>query len=118
METEKLIKELGDKFTQLEAQNKRLKEENRLLKSEHFKDEELARMKTTMDQLQSDLIRGFPISEKEESKIKQWLNSHDCIYKGTRLGGVSEYRFGIIPGIGYNGYAKCTCGKEFCFYEE
>ena len=114
METEKLIKELGERFTQLKSQNDWLANENRRLKSEHYKDEELAKLKSENEQLR----KGFHISPEEEQKIKKWLGTHECTCRGITKGRVSSFRFDIIPSIGYNGYVKCTCGKEFCFYEE
>lgn len=114
METEKLIKELGEKFTQLEAQNEWLAKENARLRDEHYKDEELARLKSENEQLH----HGFSLSKKEEQAIREWQKSHDCPYQGTRIGGIASYRFDIISGIGYIGYVRCTCGKEFCFCKE
>ena len=112
---DKAISEIKNKYEVLERENKLLREANSELKSEHYKDEELQKIKQENDELRKELVRGFPITEKEQLAINNWLVSHDCT-KVKR--GIDSYNFGIIPGIGYNGSVKCYCGKEFCFCTE
>lgn len=109
---------LKDKFLKQEEQIKQLKNKIDYLSKENFKDEELKSLKEKIQILEREKCQGFFISDKEQEAIRKWHDNHDCKYKGTRLQGTSEYKFSIIPGIGYNGYVKCSCGKEFCFYEE
>lgn len=116
-----MIKELEkvqDLITKLQWENSILREENNNLKSEHYKDSELRSLQEKYDQLKKESINGFPITDEELKKIKEWQTTHKCKYRNTRLCGIDEYIFGIIPGIGYNSYVKCNCGEKFCFYQE
>lgn len=106
------------KYETLEIENQRLLKENKQLKSKHYKDEELIRLDEENKKLHKQLSLGFPVSQEEHDKIEEWAKNHDCIYNGTKLKGVSYYKFGVVPGIGYNGYVTCVCGKEFCFTGE
>ena len=120
---DKLCLALKEKFLRQEEENERLKAKNKELLDEHYKDNELAALKEENKRLEKLIIRGFSISEEDDAKIKEWLDNHECRFKSMRnskIGGPgpTEYRFSIIPGIGYNSYVRCKCGKEFCFHEE
>lgn len=115
---DKPIYEILNKYKYLENSNKKLMEENKRLKSEHYKDEELSTLKKQIDEQNEKLVNSFVLSKEEVGKIQEWMKNHECTHQGMKIKGVSEYIFRTIPGIGYNGYAKCSCGKEFCFYEE
>ena len=107
-----------DRIRYLENENKKLKEEN-------YKDEELQAIKTQLEKMREDYHRGFPISEKEYSNIQEWMNKHDeevhnChslddkLRRGGCIGGTYRYEF-IPMSIGTIGTIKCNCGAEFVF---
>lgn len=107
-----------DRIRYLENENKKLKEEN-------YKDEELQAIKTQLEKMREDYHRGFPISEKEYSNIQEWMNKHDeevhnChslddkLRRGGCIGGTYRYEF-IPTSIGTIGTIKCNCGAEFVF---
>ena len=61
-----------DKTVDKERRIEYLEEENKKLKDEHYKDSEMQRMATELKEAKEDLYRGFPISEKEQEKIREW----------------------------------------------
>ena len=111
----------------LEYQNKRLSEENSRLKNENYKDEELSKMKTQLEKMQQDYYRGFPISEEEQKRIREWVDKHDkevhharALGDKLKLGGCcgSRYSYHFVPtSIGTIGTVKCSCGAEFTFQD-
>ena len=109
-----------DRIRRLESENKKLKEEN-------YKDEELATMKSQLEAMQKDYYRGFPISEEEQKSIREWMDKHDeevhnCrtlkdkLRRGGCVGGTYKYEF-VPTSIGTVGTVKCSCGAEFTFQE-
>lgn len=88
---EELLQQVYDHFRSLDSQNNYLREENSRLKSESYKDEELSKMKTEYERMKSAYFRGFPISEKEEKKINDWIKEICTKYPGNT--GVSGGRF-------------------------
>lgn len=108
-----LFKEKEDKITSLKAENERLKSEN-------YKDEELAKMKAKMEQAMQQrkeaydaMYRGFPISKEEQDDINNWMRAHDITTHGNTkgyhgaIGGGFDYVF-TPTSIGT--VAKCVCG--------
>ena len=107
-----------DRIRRLESENKKLKEEN-------YKDEELATMKSQLEAMQKDYYRGFPISEEEYISIHEWRDRHekevhnchtieDRLRHGGCIGGTYKYEF-VPTSIGTVGTIKCSCGAEFTF---
>lgn len=107
---------------------KRLEEENKKLKTEAYKDSELAEMKEKYESMKKDLMRGFPISEKEEKRIEEWKKKHDKevhgittldqrLRAGGCIGGRYKYTF-ITTSIGIIGSIKCNCGEEYTFQND
>lgn len=105
----------------------RLKEENKRLKEEKYKDNELLLMKTKLEKMEQDYYRGFPISEEEQKSIIEWMNRHDeeahgChstqdkLKRGGSIGGIYKYEF-IPTSIGTIGTIKCSCGASFTFQD-
>lgn len=104
----------------------RLEEENKKLKTEAWKDEELLKMKNQLDDVMAEYRRGFPISEEEEKRIQEWRNAHDKeahgldtphkqLLAGGTIGGRYSYHF-IPTLIGVSGTVRCNkCGAEFEF---
>lgn len=98
-----------------------LTEENRKLKDEHYKDNELQVLKSQVAKLQDNLSRGFDISEEEDVAIKNWeeehvTNAHNGRTYAGAIGGRLSYHF-TPTSIGTIGVVKCGCGAEFCFRE-
>ena len=60
----------------LERQNAHLQEENNRLKSEKYKEEELAKMQKELEENRKMLMNGFPVSQQEKEKIEQWKEKH------------------------------------------
>ena len=56
-----------------------LVEENKRLKDEHYKDEELAEMKKQLETAKNELHLGFGITERESASIAQWEKNHDLL---------------------------------------
>lgn len=106
---------------------RRLEEENKKLKEENYKDEEMAAMKARLDKMQEDYYRGFPISEEEKKRIEEWKDRHeeevhnchslnDKLQRGGCIGGTYKYEF-VPTGIGTVGTIRCSCGAEFKFQD-
>lgn len=104
-----------------------LTEQNKELYDEHYKDNELYRMKKSLEEMQKKYNRGFPISKQEEDKINKWIENHeaevhhchsidDRLRRGGCIGGTYTYEF-IPTSIGTIGTIKCSCGAEFTFQE-
>ena len=122
-----LCQVIVDKVDTYEKRIKYLEEENKKLKDEHYKDSEMQKMKTELKIAKEDLYRGFPISEKEQKKIREWELKHDSEKHGLktmeqrlRAGGCSGGRFTyqFFPtGIGTVGEVICSCGEKFIFQD-
>ena len=98
------LQKVYDHFRHLEYRYEYLKKENERLKSDHYKDEELTKMKKDYEEMKSDYYRGFPISEKEEKKINEWIDKQMKKHPGVggAIGGRFRYEF-IPTGIGPSG---------------
>lgn len=113
------VNHLIQEYKTQEKTIRELNEEIDRLRSEHYKDEELKKMKAEVDMLAKQLERGFFISEEQDKKIKDWIEKHTkdkhagSSYAGA-IGGRYEYTF-IPTGLGVIGTIKCTCGDEFEF---
>lgn len=104
---------------------KYLEKENKKLKEDAYKDEELQKMKERLDSMKADYLRGFPISEKEDKIIKEWQKKHEEEAHGLKTNehrmkaqGVSggRYSYHFVPtAIGTSGVVRCICGTEFEF---
>lgn len=102
---------------------KYLEEENRKLKEEYSKDEEIQSMQKRLDEMQKDYWRGFPISEEEQKAIDEWKKKHDEEahgYMRMRAEGCGggRYAYQFVPtSLGTSGVIKCSCGARFEFQE-
>ena len=103
----------------------RLEETNKKLRSEHYKDEELQKMKQEVKDIKEDYYRGFPITKEEKEAIDKWKRQHEeevhCLHTledrlraGGTIGGSYHYEF-IPTSIGTIGKVVCSCGEEFVF---
>ena len=116
---------IKNKIMHLQRANKALREENRQLKDAAYRDNELIKMKTELDNFKTEYYRGFPISKEDEKKIEEWKNKHeryahmirsidDRLGTGGSIGGRYTYEF-IPTSIGTIGVVKCHCGEQFVF---
>ena len=123
---EKCVKSILCRVEAYEDTIKRLKEENRKLKDEVWKDEELQNMKEQLDKMKSDYNRGFNITEEEDTTIEEWKKKHEEEVHGLttpearmQAQGASGGRYSYIfypTAIGCAGVVKCNaCGEEFVF---
>ena len=112
----------------------RLSEENKKLKDEAYKDNELSAMKKELSDTKKrfqeqieDYNRGFPVSIEEHVNIEAWRRQHLEKDHGAKtsvermefcgtIGGAFKYEF-IPTSIGVIGKVKCSCGAEFTFQE-
>lgn len=98
---------------------KYLEEENKKLKDEQYKDNELLDMKAKLEEAKQDVYRGFPISKEEMESIKKWMKQHTIEkHNGNEYAGAigGNYSYNFIPtSIGTIGVVKCSCGEEFEF---
>ena len=116
-----------DKADSYERRIKYLEEENKKLKDEHYKDSEMQRMEAELEEAKDNLYRGFPISKKEEEKIREWELKHDAEKHGLKtmeqrlraggcIGGRLTYHF-VPTSIGVIGEVECSCGERFTFQD-
>ena len=92
-----------------------LEEANKKLKDEAYKDNELQKMKDSLEQMRADYYRGFPITEQEMSFIKEWKKKHE---EEVHNGKYGSYSYHFYPtSIGTSGVIRCSCGAEFEFQE-
>lgn len=112
------IKKVAHSLGQRERWLESLREELKKAKEDAYKDKELAKMKTQYEEMEKDYYRGFPISEKEEKRIKKWTEEHEKIHPGGQGCGGGKYSYHFVPtGLGISGTIRCSCGAEFEFQE-
>ena len=114
-----VLEDLKYLYTCQQEENDRLRNRNKELQDEHWKDETLQKMKTRLELVEDSARRGFPISEEESKKISQWKKNHIEQKHGGQLragaiGGAFSYIF-TPSSIGVFASCKCTCGEEFNF---
>lgn len=118
----------------LESRIESLEKENRELRDEHYKDLELQKMQQELENTQRKIseirkssLRGFPITEDEETTIEKWKEDHDRDVHGLstpdlryKAGGCSggRYTYKFVPtSLGTIGKVICSCGAEFQFQD-
>ena len=122
---EECLNRLSECIRSFRTQIDYLQTENAKIKSEKYKDEELAEMKRELDEAREALRRGFELRESECKAIEGWKREHEekehgakTVEQRIRLQGVSggRYSYEFVPtGIGTIGKVRCSCGAEFCF---
>lgn len=119
--------EILDNYESNEETIKYLREENKRIKDEKYKDSELTFMKRELEGVKGDLYRGFPISIKEKKAIEEWRLKHEAEAHGRKtleqrlsahgaIGGSYTYIF-TPTSIGVVGEFKCSCGESFTFQD-
>ena len=116
---EECLMSIQKRYQDAEAAIEKLEKENKALKNEHYKDEELQKIQKELTSLRQARYRGFPISEEEQEKIKEWQKKHDEEVHCTKTGAIGgKYAYEFIPtSIGTFGSVKCICGAKFEFQE-
>lgn len=129
------LNEIADKIEDLQNIIKTLREENKELKSEHYKDEELARLKEAYNDLWEDYLNSFSLSDKDKEKLNCLFKAHclqhpdetnsltsatkcnelgDDVYKIIKYPRhrIASYEF-IPTEIDIFIRVKCNCGEVF-----
>lgn len=70
-----VLQEVYDHYRSVKLQNEHLHKENERLKSDQYRDEELAEMKKKYEKMHEDYYRGFPITKEDEEKIAKWMDT-------------------------------------------
>lgn len=92
------LKRIYDHYRSVVNENEYLRKENERIKSEKYQDEELSTMKERYDKMQSDYYCGFPISEKENERIKNWINNLTKDEVPTKMGAIGgRFSYHFIP---------------------
>jgi hypothetical protein len=114
----KRVKDYEKRIEYLEGENEKLKLDN-------YKDTELSEMQARLDKMKADYFRGFPITEEESNKIKNWISFHerekhgfseDHPMKISISGGRYSYHF-LPTSLGVSGKIRCSCGAELVFQD-
>lgn len=97
----KVLQELYDHYRSIQNRNEYLKNELERVKSDKFKDEELAKMKSEYEKMKAEYYRGFAISEDEDDLIKEWEKHMIEKYPANSgaIGGRFRYEF-VPTGVG------------------
>lgn len=120
-EFDKWLNEIKIAFEMKNKCIQHLENENKTLRDEKWKDNELQDMKKTYEAMRDDYYRGFPISKKEKDAIYKWQENHLINQHGLNtpvkralsggvIGGNFKYQF-IPTSIGTMG--TCICGSCF-----
>ena len=113
------FQKLYDHYRWVSARIEHLEKENKRLKSDAYKDEELAKMKSEYDRMKEDYFLGFPISKEQWEKIKEWQGKIIDKYPTgkTAIGGRFKYIF-YPTSIGTSGKIEdIISGETFEFQE-
>lgn len=129
---EDIAKTMGGILSNIEARDKRIKyleEENKKLKDEAFKDEELKMMQEKLKRTSDALMNSFQISKKEWDKIHEWKKQHEADVHGLHTlkerisahgaaGGGYSYEFHPTSIVTFGSVVCDRCGAKFQFQED
>lgn len=104
-----------------------LESQNKEMHDKHYRDQSLLQMSDELNKMKEDYYRGFPISEKEQKSIRDWMDKHeeevhncrtldDKLKRSGCCGGTYTYEF-VPTSIGTIGTVKCSCGATFTFQD-
>ena len=110
------IKEIYDKQA---VMIENLKKENKFLREQYDKDEEVSELKTEILSMKQQISNAFILNEKETKAIADWIENHNKEFHNSKLhytgiGGTFSYTF-TPTSLGTIGEITCTCGQTFCF---
>ena len=129
---EDIAKTMGGILRNIEARDSRIKyleEENKKLKDDAFKDEELKMMQEKLKQTSDALMNSFQISKKEWDKIHEWKKQHEADVHGLHTlkerisahgaaGGGYSYEFHPTSIVTFGSVVCDRCGAKFQFQED
>ena len=129
---EDIAKIMGGILSNIKARDSRIKyleEENKKLKDEAFKDEELKRMQEKLKRTSDALMNSFQISKKEWDKIHEWKKQHEADVHGLHTlkerisahgaaGGGYSYEFHPTSIVTFGSVVCDRCGAKFQFQED
>jgi len=116
------LQQVYDHYRNVCNQNDYLRKEIEKVKSEKYTDRELAKMKEEYERMKKEYYLGFPISEKEDKKIREWINKQTegqdfKTATGGAIGGRFHYEF-IPTSIGTIGTViDGLTGEKITFQE-
>lgn len=116
-QTSYIVKSVEDGLKKRDEEITRLREENKRLKDEAYKDSELQMMKSKCEAMKEELNRGFPITEDEELMINAWMTSH-VINEHKRFStrnGQFKYEFQDFAEVSVGSVVCTECGESFTF---
>ena len=114
-QTSYIIKNVEDGLKKRDEEIVRLREENKRLKDEAYKDSELQMMKSKMQAMQEELNRGFPITEDEDTKIREWIEKHLTKRHKLIVNGRFKYEFQKFAEVEVGSVICTECGESFTF---
>lgn len=112
-----IVKNVEDGLKKRDEEIARLREENKRLMEESYKDSELQMMKSKCEAMQEELNRGFTILEDEESMINIWVMNH-MRNKHQTVGysnGQFKYEFQEFAEVEFGTIICTKCGERFNF---
>lgn len=111
------LDEIRKAFSEAVSDKEIAEKELNEMKSEKWEEEQLKKLKEERDEAVKDKNRGFPISENEKMRIREWEKEHMRVQHGADttdkvlrkigpIGGSFEYRF-VPTSIGTVGCVVC-----------
>lgn len=124
-----ILDEVVDNIKIRDSRVKYLEEENKKLKDEAFKDEELKMMQEKLKRTSDALMNSFQISKKEWDKIHEWKKQHEADVHGLHTlkerisahgaaGGGYSYEFHPTSIVTFGSVVCDRCGAKFQFQED
>lgn len=114
-QTPYIIKNVEDGLKKRDEEITRLREENKRLRDEAYKDSELQMMKSKCEAMQEELNRGFPITEDEDTKIREWIEKHFTKRHKLIVNGRFKYEFQDFAEVSVGSVVCTECGESFTF---
>ena len=92
------LKRIYDHYRDVTSRNDYLEKENEHLRTEAYKDEELAKMKEQYEKMKADYYRGFPITEEEGKKINEWIKKQMEGWEDMKIGAIGgRFHYEFTP---------------------
>lgn len=114
-QTSYIVKNVEDGLKKRDEEIARLREENKRLMEESYKDSELQMIKSKCKAMQEDLRRGFPITEDEDTKIREWIEKHLTKRHKLIVNGRFKYEFQDFAEVSVGSVVCTECGESFTF---
>lgn len=114
-QTPYIVKNVEDGLKKRDEEIVRLREENKRLKDEAYKDSELQMMKSKCEAMKEELNRGFPITEDEDTKIREWIEKHLAKRHKLIVNGRFKYEFQDFAEVSVGSVVCTECGESFTF---